>query len=84
MAFEPEQPRAPVAIGELKVILTLPDLVSGESPSADYILHVKYNDGWVRVREGELTTNIVTAAQRNALLQFMQDLKTQAEQQILG
>lgn len=88
MAFTAPGARTPTSIGRLTVILTDRAAVGEEpaSQTATYQLTVLDQNGQ-HIRFGGDTGNLVphiTAAQRNALIAFMADLRAQAEQQILG
>ena len=85
MAFPREQSLAPQAIGNIVIILK-DGIAVGQEPayqSAHFAVKVVFNDGTVIERQGDLAPHI-TAQQRNALIQFMTDLRVQAGQQILG
>lgn len=84
MAFTQEPTRTPQAIGSVVVILK--DAFNEEgSPyqSAHFDIQVELSDGSVIVRRGDLVPHI-TPAQRSALMTFMEGLRTQAEQEVLG
>jgi len=96
MAFDRAQTRTPQTIGRMVIRLTdVPasnvtvDVPGGTETitenawqSAQYELIVKYDDGTEERRAGDLVLHITTA-QRDALMQFMENLRTQAEAQIL-
>lgn len=82
MAFEAEPTRTPDRIGRLMVILESPDPLDEGTPSAQYRVQVWLTDGSDVYRWGDLVPHI-TAQQRTALLNFMNDLRTQAEGQII-
>jgi len=85
MAFPSEQTRSPQVIGNL--VVTLKDAIAvGEQPayqSAHFSVQVIFDNGSIVERRGDLAPHI-TAQQRNTLIQFLSDLRAQAEQQILG
>lgn len=85
MAFQIEPTRVPVEIGNIVVILK--DAVeTGEEPayqSAHFDVKILLSDGTVVTRRGDLIPHI-TVAQRQALMAFMNDLRTQAVQEILA
>lgn len=85
MAFDPEDPRSPSAIGNLKVILhTWPDAEGIIDQAASFQVEVLDQNGQaLRHRNGSLTPHL-TPAQRSGLSQFMADLRAQAETQIVG
>jgi hypothetical protein len=83
MAFDAEPTRTPERIGRLMVILESPDPTSSAAPSAQYRVQVWLSDGTDVYRTGNLTPHI-TVQQRDALLAFMENLRTQAETEMLG
>lgn len=89
--FEREQNRVPVAIGRLYIRLDhVPaqydpdtgDEIEPASKSAQYEFTVIYSDGSTKRKAGNLVPHITTA-QREALLNFVDSLRAQAEQQVL-
>jgi hypothetical protein len=85
MAFDPENPQTPSAIGNLKVILhTWPDAEGIIDQAASFQVEVLDQNGQaLRHRNGSLIPHL-TPAQRSAISQFMADLRDQAEAQIIG
>lgn len=83
MAFEPEPTRTPEAIGNIVVILKDAFGESGPYQSAHFDVRIVLSDGREVSRRGDLVPHI-TPAQRTALMDFMDGLRTQAETQILG
>jgi hypothetical protein len=84
MAFTSEPTRTPQEIGNIVVILK-DAVASGEQPayqSAHFDVKIILSDGTVITRRGNLVPHI-TPAVRQALMDFMSDLRTQAEEQIL-
>ena len=85
MAFELEPTRTPVSIGNIVVMLK--DAVAqGEQPaskSAHFEVKVLLSDGTMIQRRGDLVPHL-TPQQVQGLINFMNDLRAQAQQQILG
>jgi hypothetical protein len=96
MAFNRAVIRTPVSIGRMVIRLTdvpeTSETVDGpDGPetvteaawqSAQFELVVEYDDGTTERRAGNLAPHITTA-QRDALMQFLSNLRAQAETQIL-
>ena len=84
MAFELEPTRTPTQI--LDIVIQLKDGAGGEDfepyQHARFIIDIGMSDGTVTTRQGDLVPHI-TPAQRQALIDFMSGLRTQAEQEIL-
>lgn len=77
MAFQEEASRVATAIAAISVELYQPDPTGSEVAGANYSVQVRFSDGSIAVRTGDLVPHI-TVAQRNALLSFMGTLRTQA------
>lgn len=78
MAFDPVSTRTPTSIGELEIVLRT-NPATGEQ-SASYQFDVLDQDGKIiRRYNGDLVPHI-TQGQIAALLDFMADLRTLAEQ----
>lgn len=83
MAFEQEPTRGPAGIGEL--IIVLKDSFDEEGQpyqSASFRIGVVMSDGSVVLRRGDLVPHI-TPAQRQGLLDFVANLRVQADTQIV-
>ncbi len=84
MAFTQESTKTPASIGN--VVVTLKDsLDDGEGApyqAAYYDVRIVMSDGSEVVRRGNLVPHITTA-QRNALMDFMDALRVQAEGEFL-
>lgn len=82
MALPQAITRTPVAIGGVRVVLTDP-IPAAETPkSAEYRIEVVYSDGSVGVVSGNLAPHL-SQAQINALMTFMNDMRTKATAEIL-
>ena len=82
MAFPQEQPIVPTAIGDISVTLT--DIADPAAQSAQFEVQVLDGNGCLmRLLRGDLVPHI-TAQQRQGLIDFMNDLRAQAESEILG
>jgi len=79
--FDAEPSRMPTSIGRIKIELADEDGTTG-GYAAYYEAQVVMDDGTRRTRRGNLVPHL-TPAQRTALIGFVQDLRTQAEAQIL-
>lgn len=82
MAFTIEPTRTPTAIGDISIDLFDPDPIGTEAKGATFSVQVRMSDGSVVVRTGNLLPHI-TAAQRNALQNFMASLRAQAAAEFL-
>lgn len=85
MAFDPQESKVPTEIGNMVVILK-DAITSGEDPayqSAHFEIKIVMSDGSEVTRRGDLVQHITTV-QRQALMGFMNSLRTQAEDQILA
>lgn len=83
MPFLREITRTPAAIGQIRVTLITPDpRFVEESPEANFLVEIVYADGTIERRGGNLLSHI-TPAQRNALQNFMNSLRTQAVAELL-
>ena len=83
MAFGREPTVTAVGIGG--IVIKLSDLVDAQGEHAylaTFDVNVLRSDGIEITRSGNLLPHITTA-QRNALLSFMQSLRTQAENELL-
>jgi len=88
MSFELEPVRTPESLGTIVVVLKDTFIAEdGGEPapyqSAAFQVNVILDDGTTISRRGNLVPHI-TAAQRTGLMAFMESLRTQAEEQILG
>ena len=75
--------RTPDKIEDISIILT--DYVAAIEPahqSADYSVQVKYNDGTIKVMNGDLVPHLTTS-RITALKSFMDEIRTKAEEEIL-
>jgi len=83
MTFNLETDRIPSALGEIKITLvTNYDLIEGQQ-RAYFSVHVLDQDGRVLTTvDGDLVPHI-TQVQRDGLISFMDDLRTQAYDEIL-
>lgn len=78
MAFTPEKPRIPVAIGDIAVVLTDHDGV--ETDEANYEVQILQADGSIfRLATGNLVPHLTTE-QINGLKAFMADMRTLAQE----
>lgn len=77
MAFTLEPSRTPVSIADISIDLFDPEPGDGSTAGATYSVQIRMSDGSVVVRTGNLVPHITTA-QRNALMNFMATLRTQA------
>lgn len=79
MAFQEEPTRAATSLPTVEVILRdeLPD-----HQSAEFRVLICYSDETERERRGDLVPHI-TAEQRATLMAFMDDIRAQAETEIL-
>jgi hypothetical protein len=82
MAFIQEPVRTATAIGDLFVTLYDADPTSGEVDGASYRVLVKFNDGSIVVRTGDLVPHL-TQAQISSLLGFMAVLRQKAIDEFL-
>lgn len=83
MAFTQEPTRIAQSIGNIVVVLKDGFDEQGDAyQSAHFDVRVELSDGTVTTRRGDLVAHI-TVAQRNALMDFMASLRTQAESEIL-
>lgn len=83
MAFEPQNSITPASIGA--IVVTLKDAFDENGQpyqSAAFELRIIMSDGSTKRRAGDLGTHI-TPQQRQALMNFMDSLRAQAEDQIL-
>ena len=82
MAFEREQSIIPTSIGDISVTLT--DIADPTAQSAHFEVQVLAGNGCLmRLLRGDLVPHI-TAQQRQGLIDLMNDLRAQAESEILG
>ena len=75
--------RTPDKIEDISIILT--DYVAAIEPahqSATYEVQVKYNDGTIKVMNGDLVPHLTTS-RITALKSFMAEIRTKAEEEIL-
>ena len=84
MPLPQAETRTPDKIEDISIILT--DYVAaGDEPAkqaATYEVQVKYNDGTIKVMNGDLVPHLTT--QRiTALKAFMDEIRTKAEEEIL-
>lgn len=84
MAFTKEVVRSPVSIGDISIDLFDPDpnAIEIEQKGATYNVQIRYSDGVIETRSGNLLPHITTA-QRNGLQSFMASLRTQAATEFL-
>lgn len=82
MAFIEESGRTPVSVDAIAVILKDAFGESGPYQSAHYSVRILFSDGSSAVRKGNLVPHI-TVDQRNALMGFLDSLRTQAEGEFL-
>lgn len=84
MTFDKAIIATPIAIEDISVVLT--DYIDdGQQPArqeARYEVQVRYNTGEIKVLTGDLVPHL-TQGQINALMSFMDDMRTKAEQEIL-
>lgn len=84
MAFDKEPTRTPMAIR--RIVITLEDGVitstSETYQTANFEIQIELSDGSAVTRRGNLVPHI-TAGQRQGLLDFMANLRAQAEAEIL-
>jgi len=76
--------RIPESIADISVILT-DYIAAGEEPArkaAEYSVQVRYDNGEIRVLTGDLVPHL-TAGQIDALMGFMDDMRTKAIGEIL-
>jgi hypothetical protein len=88
MAFELQEPRIAVSIGDLGIKLRSRYGDLDEDPeelthSAEYEFAIVFDDGSQVIKRGNLIPHI-TIPQRDALLAFMDALRAQAIAQVLG
>ena len=77
MAFTPEQPKTPVAIGDIAVVLT--DHDGSSSDEVHYEVQVLQADGSMfRHATGDLVPHL-TPQQKSALQAFMASMRTLAQ-----
>ena len=75
--------RTPEAIEDISITLT--DYIAAEDPArkaADYSVQVKYDDGEIKVLTGDLVPHL-TPAQITGLMDFMDIMRTKAEEEML-
>jgi hypothetical protein len=77
MAFTKEAVRTANAIGDITVTLYSADPTGTEIDGASYSVQVKFDDGSVVVRSGNLVPHI-TQSQISGLLSFMAAMRTKA------
>lgn len=83
MAFQRAETRAPIEIDGVRIILSdRYDEERNRVKGADYSVRVRFSDGSVEVRSGDLVPHL-TQAQIDALLAFVADMWTKAEDEIL-
>jgi len=82
MAFERQSARTPVAIAGIEIRLFSPDPASARPSSADFSVQVRYSDDSVDAVRGNLVPHL-SQGQINALLSFMDDMRTKANTEIL-
>ena len=82
MAFNQETGRTAEDIGTIVIILKTNPNDPDVQQSAHFWFQVLFDDGSTKKVRGDLVPHI-TAAQRNGLMDFMDDLRTQAEEQVL-
>ena len=82
MAFQTEPIRTPTAISDIEVRLYSPDPTGNETARAEYSVQVRFSDNSVRVVAGDLVPHL-SQGQINALLSFMDDMRTKANTEIL-
>ena len=84
MPLPQAETRTPDKIEDLSIILT--DYVAaGEEPArqtAEYSVQVLYNDGTIKVMNGDLVPHLTTS-RITALKSFMDEIRTKAEEEIL-
>lgn len=77
MAFTPEQPKTPAAIGDIAVILTDHDGIGTDT--VDYEVQILQADGSIfRLATGDLVPHL-TSQQKTGLQSFMADMRTLAQ-----
>lgn len=82
MAFPKEAVRIPVAVSDISIQLYSPDPTGSETARAEYSVQVRYSDNSVRVVAGDLVPHL-SQAQINGLLNFVADMRTKANTEIL-
>lgn len=82
MAFIRQAARVPVAIGNIEVRLFSPDPLGEETAAAAFVLLVHYDNGEQRTLRGNLVPHL-TQGQIDALLNFMDTMRTKANTEIL-
>lgn len=82
MAFEREPTRIPQAIEDIEARLFDPNPAGSEERGAQYSVQIRFSDGSLRVREGDLVPHL-TAAQISALQGFMATLRAKALAELL-
>ena len=82
MAFERQAARTPTAIGRVEIHLFSPDPTGNEQPGAEYVVQVRYDNGEHHTLRGNLVPHL-TQGQIDALLGFMDDMRTKANTEIL-
>ena len=82
MAFPTEPVRTPTAIADIEIRLYSPDPTGSETARAEYSVQVRFSDNSVRVVAGDLVPHL-SQAQINGLLNFVADMRTKANTEIL-
>ncbi len=84
MAFERQQPITPESIGDLEIILFLPDPATGAQPAARGSVEVRMSDGsTIRLPRDRNIEPHLTGPERTALLNFLNTLRQRAIDEIL-
>jgi hypothetical protein len=83
MPLPQAETRTPDTIEDISITLT--DYIATDEPahqSADYSVQVKYDNGDIKVMTGDLVPHL-SSGQITALMGFMDDMRTKAEEEIL-
>jgi hypothetical protein len=83
MPLPQAETRTPDTIEDFSITLT--DYIATDEPahqSADYSVQVKYDNGDIKVMTGDLVPHL-SSGQITALMGFMDDMRTKAEEEIL-
>jgi hypothetical protein len=77
-----EPVRQPVELGDMEIIITIPDPTTGGNPTVRFGLQVKMSDGSVRTRNGNLWPHL-TDQQKTNLQTFISNVYTMAAGKVL-
>lgn len=82
MALPREAARTPTAIGDIRITLIDPDPTGSEPQAAGYEFQLRYSDGSVEMRRGDLTPHL-TQQQISSLVAFMAAMRAKAVAEVL-